>query len=91
MQSGDRFLETRFMNDTSPAVETLSFEEALRELEEIVRSLERGDASLETAIASYTRGTALRAHCERKLNEAEQRVQAIVPGPGGPSLREIEE
>ena len=79
------------MNDTSPVVETLSFEEALRELEEIVRSLERGDASLETAIASYTRGTALRAQCERKLNEAEQRVQAIVPGPNGPSLREIEE
>lgn len=91
MDDGARLLETRFMNDTSPAVEALSFEEALRELEEIVRSLERGDASLETASASYTRGTALRAHCERKLNEAEQRVQAIVPGPNGPSLREIEE
>ncbi len=74
------------------AVETLSFEEALRELEEIVRQLERGDATLENAITSYTRGTTLRAHCERKLAEAEQRVQAIVPNPGGgvPSLREME-
>ena len=74
------------------AVETLSFEDALRELEEIVRHLERGEASLESAITSYTRGTELRAHCERKLAEAEQRVQAIVPNPqgGAPSLREVE-
>ncbi|MFT8244164.1 exodeoxyribonuclease VII small subunit [Roseomonas sp. BN140053] len=75
---------------SQPAVETLSFEEALRELEEIVRRLEKGDASLEAAITSYTRGNALRGHCERKLAEAEQRVQAIVPGPGGPTLREAD-
>ncbi|MFC0409455.1 exodeoxyribonuclease VII small subunit [Roseomonas elaeocarpi] len=79
------------MTDTPPPVETLSFEDALRELEDIVRRLERGDASLEAAITSYTRGTELRTHCERKLAEAEQRVQAIVPGPNGPALREIEE
>ena len=81
------------MTETPAAdVATLSFEEALRELEEIVRQLERGEATLETAITSYTRGTELRAHCERKLAEAEQRVQAIVPSPGGgtPTLREVE-
>lgn len=80
------------MTETPAApVESLSFEEALRELEDIVRQLERGEASLESAITSYTRGTELRAHCERKLAEAEQRVQAIIPGNGGaPTLREVE-
>jgi len=73
------------------AVSTLSFEDALAELESIVKGLERGDAALEAAISAYTRGTALRAHCERKLAEAEQRVQAIVvPAAGGtPSLGEM--
>lgn len=79
------------MTTDAPPVESLSFEEALRELEGIVRGLERGEAPLEEAIGAYTRGTALRAHCERKLSEAEQRVQAIVPGAAGPALREMDE
>jgi exodeoxyribonuclease VII small subunit len=68
----------------------LSFEDALQELEEIVRSLEGGKGSLAQAIADYERGAALRQHCERKLAEAEAKVQAIVEGPGGPTLRDIE-
>lgn len=73
-------------------VERLSFEDALAELEGIVKTLEKGDAPLEVAISAYTRGTALRAHCERKLAEAEERVQAIVlpeGGGGAPSLRDV--
>ena len=69
---------------------SLSFEDALQELEEIVRSLEGGKGSLAQAIADYERGAALRQHCERKLAEAEAKVQAIVEGPGGPSLRDVE-
>ena len=68
----------------------LSFEDALQELEEIVRSLEGGKGSLAQAIADYERGAALRQHCERKLAEAEAKVQAIVEGPGGPTLRDVE-
>lgn len=71
-------------------VESLSFEDAMRELEDIVRRLEGGQAKLEEAMESYARGTALRAHCERKLAEAESRVQAIVPGSGAPTLRDVE-
>lgn len=75
-------------------VDSLSFEDAMRELEEIVRRLEGGQAKLEEAMESYARGTALRTHCERKLAEAESRVQAIVPGTaassGGPTLRDVE-
>lgn len=68
----------------------LSFEDALQELEEIVRSLEGGKGSLAQAIADYERGAALRQHCERKLAEAEAKVQAIVEGAGGPTLRDVE-
>jgi len=73
-----------------PDVATMSFEEALAELEEIVRTLEGGKGSLEDSIAAYERGAALRQHCERKLAEAEAKVQAIVEGPDGPSLRDVE-
>jgi exodeoxyribonuclease VII small subunit len=68
----------------------MSFEDALQELEEIVRSLEGGKGSLAQAIADYERGAALRQHCERQLAEAEAKVQAIVEGPGGPALRDVE-
>ena len=78
------------MPDPLPDVVNLSFEEAMAELETIVRRLEGGQARLEEAMDSYARGTALRAHCERKLNEAEARVQALVPGAAGPALRDVE-
>lgn len=59
-------------------VSKLSFEEALAELEAIVKQLETGQGRLEDAIAAYERGAALRKHCEDKLAEAEAKVQAIV-------------
>ncbi len=64
-------------------VATLSFEEALAELEQIVRGLESGQQRLEDAIGAYERGAALRRHCEAKLSEAEARVQAIVERADG--------
>lgn len=67
-----------------------SFEDALAELEDIVKSLEGGKGSLAQAIADYERGAALRQHCERQLAEAEAKVQAIVAGSGGPTLRDVE-
>jgi exodeoxyribonuclease VII small subunit len=68
----------------------LSFEDALAELEEIVKSLEGGRGTLAQAIADYERGATLRRHCEQKLAEAEAKVQAIVDAPGGPTLRDVE-
>jgi exodeoxyribonuclease VII small subunit len=71
-----------------PDAAALSFEDALAELERIVRGLEGGQQKLEDAIAAYERGAKLRRHCEAKLAEAEQRVQAIVAaGDGSVSLR----
>ena len=67
----------------SADIATMSFEDALAELEGIVRRLEGGQVKLDDAIQSYERGAQLKRHCERKLNEAQQRVDRIVIGPDG--------
>ncbi len=61
----------------------LSFEEALAELERIVRQLEEGKGPLDAAIDAYSRGSLLKRHCEAKLAEAQARVDRIVLGPDG--------
>jgi exodeoxyribonuclease VII small subunit len=68
----------------SPApIADLSFEQALAELEAIVRALESGQSPLEQSIEQYERGAALKAHCEAKLAAARLRVEKIVVGAGG--------
>jgi len=64
-------------------IETLSFEQALAELEQIVARLESGQAPLEDSIRLYERGAALKAHCEKRLEAARLRVEKIVVGAGG--------
>jgi exodeoxyribonuclease VII small subunit len=66
----------------TPVVE-LSFEEALAELERVVDALERGDVPLERSIDLYERGEALREVCEKRLKDAQMRVDRIVAGPNG--------
>lgn len=70
--------------DTAAAdIAALSFEDALAELERIVRDLETGQAKLDDAIAAYERGAALKRHCEAKLRDAQAKVDRIVTGPDG--------
>lgn len=66
-------------------VDKMSFEEALAELEVIVRQLETGDVELEKSIAIYERGAALKAHCDARLKSAELKVEQIVQGTNGPA------
>ena len=61
----------------------MSFEAALAELEGIVQQLESGDVELEKTIAIYERGAALKSHCEKKLREAELKVEKIVLDDNG--------
>ncbi|MGB0571602.1 MAG: exodeoxyribonuclease VII small subunit [Alphaproteobacteria bacterium] len=61
----------------------MSFEDALAQLEEIVRNLEGGDSALDGAIAAYERGAALKSHCESKLRQAQVRVEKISLGADG--------
>jgi exodeoxyribonuclease VII small subunit len=64
-------------------IETLSFEQALAELEQIVARLESGQAPLEDSIRMYERGAALKSHCEKRLEAARLRVEKIIVGAGG--------
>ncbi len=60
-----------------------SFEDALKELEEIVQKLENGDAALEDSISLYERGAALKAHCEARLKAAREKVEKIILDENG--------
>jgi len=73
------------------AVDTLSFEDAMNELETLVRSLESGNTPLEQSIAAYERGIALKKHCETKLKEARLKIEKITISPDGtPKSSEVD-
>jgi exodeoxyribonuclease VII small subunit len=65
------------------AVAEMSFEEAMAALEKVVTELESGQVPLEQSIALYEKGAALKAHCESKLKDAEEKVAKITQGPDG--------
>ena len=69
------------MSDTP--VSEMSFEQAMAELEQVVGKLERGDVALEDSIKLYERGAELKARCEAKLKEAEEKVAAITLDEAG--------
>lgn len=71
------------MTTKTVPVETLNFEDALQELEQIIRNLETGKTSLEQSIELYERGVALKTHCESKLREARLKIEKITIGTDG--------
>ncbi|KUR77710.1 exodeoxyribonuclease VII small subunit [Novosphingobium sp. FSW06-99] len=64
-------------------ITALSFEEALKALEDVVRRLESGEAPLDESIVLYARGDALRAHCQARLDAAQARIEAVVADRDG--------
>lgn len=73
------------MTDTAEDIAALSFEDAMKQLEDVVRHLETGDVTLDRSIALYERGAKLRAHCEARLKDAEERVERITLSGGKPT------
>jgi exodeoxyribonuclease VII small subunit len=67
----------------APTQEDLSFEDALKRLEEIVRTLERGEAPLDQSIELYQEGDKLKRHCEARLKAAQARIEQIAFGSDG--------
>ncbi len=63
--------------ETNDDVKAMSFEQALQALERIVDDLEKGDVPLDQSIRIYERGEALKAHCDRLLKSAEDKVEKI--------------
>ena len=70
-------------NAAEPPIGELSFEAALRRLEEIVRKLEAGDTPLDQAIDLYAEGDRLKQQCERRLADAQARIEKIQLGRDG--------
>ena len=64
--------------NTAPALENVSFEQALKELEAIVRKLENGSGDLESSINDYVKGTQLKEFCQKKLADARLKVESIL-------------
>ena len=71
------------MSDGQTDISALSFEDALRGLEEIVRKLESGEVPLDETITLYERGEDLRKHCQARLDAAQARIEKIVTGADG--------
>ena len=69
--------------DVPADVQSMNFEDALKELEQIVRNLEGGKGKLDEAIVAYERGAALKKHCEAKLREAQEKVERIAISTDG--------
>jgi exodeoxyribonuclease VII small subunit len=69
--------------DTQAPVDKLSYEEALAELEGLIKKLEQGSIDLADSIACYERGVALAARCAQLLEETERKVERLILGPGG--------
>lgn len=72
-------------DDTDPATDpgSMTFEQAIAELEEVVGRLEGGDVPLDQSIALYERGAALRARCNALLEQAEEKVERITANAKG--------
>jgi len=66
-----------------PLISDLSFEDALKRLEAIVHRLESGEASLDESIKLYAEGDQLRGQCEKRLQDAQARIEKISLGPDG--------
>ena len=71
------------MSETPTEIATLSFEQAMKELEQVVNQLERGEVPLDASIRLYERGAALKERCATLLKQAEERVEKITLGEGG--------
>ena len=71
------------MAEGSTDISGLSFEDALRALEDVVRKLESGEVPLDQSIDLYERGEALRKHCQARLDAAQARIEKIVTGAWG--------
>lgn len=68
--------------------DSLSFEEALSELEKIVRQLESGSGDLQSSIDAYARGMELKKHCEARLKDAQSRIEKITVTADGAAVTE---
>ena len=71
------------MAEDKTDISAMSFEDALRALEDVVRKLEGGEVPLDESITLYERGEKLRAHCQKRLDSAQARIDKIATDAQG--------
>lgn len=86
LDRGDADRHCCVMTDVDATIAEMSFEAALKALEDIVRRLESGDVSLDDSITLYEDGEKLRQHCQKRLDAAQARIERIVQGPDGSAV-----
>ncbi|NLH95842.1 MAG: exodeoxyribonuclease VII small subunit [Clostridiaceae bacterium] len=69
----------------------LTFEQAIAELEEIVKKLEKGELTLDESISCFRRGVELTKYCSKKLDEAERSITMLIEGENGVVEKELPE
>ena len=75
----------------SKSIEKMSFEEALSELETIIKRIDTGQESLAEAVSSFEFGVALKTHCEKMLKEAKLKIEKVtITSENKVELMEIE-
>jgi len=74
------------MDGAAPDIAGMSFEDALKALEDVVRLLESGEVPLDESISLYERGEKLRQLCQARLDAAQARIEKIVQGPDGKAV-----
>jgi exodeoxyribonuclease VII small subunit len=74
------------MDEQGPDIAQMTFEDALRALEDVVRKLETGEVPLDQSIDLYERGEKLRKHCQARLDAAQARIEKIVASPNGKAV-----
>ena len=77
------------IRDPNPPAK-LDFETAMRDLEELVDQLEKGDLPLEESLAAFERGVMLTRSCQTALKEAEQKVEILLKKAGEPSVQDFD-
>ena len=73
-------VQSQTIDDGAPSA-IAQYEKALAELEQVVARLEQGDQSLEQSLEDYERGIRLERQCQKALDEAEQRINALNESP----------
>jgi exodeoxyribonuclease VII small subunit len=69
--------------NSEKAIADMSFEEALIELEQIVKKIDSGQSDLESTVSDFERGVSLKNHCEQKLNSAKLKIELITKNDDG--------
>jgi exodeoxyribonuclease VII small subunit len=83
--------KARSKTKAAQPVAELTFEEAFKELEDIIRQLEAGQLALDESLALFERGQALAARCGALLDNAELKIRQLAPKEGGYELEDFDE